>query len=272
MSEMQLPVKLVDATDEALFGGKNVSLGSAIREGMPTPGGYALGVDLVNEIVRGNQQARDAVTALFEELAPALAVRSSAVGEDSDEASFAGQHVTVLNVMSEESMLAAIQQVHDSAFTVEALSYRERMKVAGEPAIAVVLQKQILSDVSGVMFTHNPLTRASERYIEASWGLGEAIVAGLVVPDSFRISNSGEILEQVAGEKDVELVATPDGLAVEREIEGDRVEALCLSERQLGQLHELAKKCESVYGDQIDIEWAFHQDQLYLLQCRSITV
>ncbi len=272
MSEHKLPVKLVDATDESLFGGKNVSLGSAIREGLPTPGGYALCVDLVNEIVKGNQLAINEVSALFDELAPAMAVRSSAVGEDSDEASFAGQHVSILNVMSVESMLLAIQQVHDSAVTPEALAYRERMKVTGEPAIAVVLQKQILSDVSGVMFTHNPVSNVSERYIEASWGLGEAIVAGLVVPDSFRISNSGDIIEQVAGEKDVELVATADGEAVEREVEGDRVTALCLSEPQLGQLHELAKKCESVYGDQIDIEWAFHQDQIYLLQCRSITI
>ena len=67
-------------------------------------------------------------------------------------------------------------------------------------------------------------------------------------------------------------MATADGEAVEREVEGERVTALCLSEPQLGQLHELAKKCESVYGDQIDIEWAFHQDQIYLLQCRSITI
>jgi pyruvate, water dikinase len=272
MSEYPVPVKLEDASDESLYGGKNVSLGAALRKGLPTPSGFALCVDLVNEVIKGNAAAIDSVASCFEELAPAMAVRSSAVGEDSDEASFAGQHVSILNVMNKDGMLAAIKQVHDSAFTPEALAYRERMNVTGDPAIAVVLQKQILSEVSGVMFTHNPLNGASERYIEASWGLGEAIVSGLVVPDSFRISDEGSILERVAGEKDVELVASEDGQAIEREIKGERVEALCLSDEQLLQLHDLANKCQTVYEEQIDIEWAFYQNCIYLLQCRGITV
>lgn len=121
------------------------------------------------------------------------------------------------------------------------------------------------------MFTQNPLSGDSERYIEASWGLGEAIVAGLVVPDSFRIATDGSIIQQTAGEKDIKLVATADGLTEEVEVEADKIEALCLNTEQLLQLHELAAKCEAVYGEKIDIEWAFHAGDLYLLQCRAIT-
>ena len=95
-------------------------------------------------------------------LVPAMAVRSSAVGEDSAVASFAGQHATVLNVMSIEAMFTAIKEVHASATTTEAIAYRQKMGVQGEPAIAIALQRQILSEVSGVMFTRNPFSGVSE--------------------------------------------------------------------------------------------------------------
>ena len=264
-------VPLVDASEDKFYGGKCVSLGVALRAGLPAPDGYALPVALVSAIVGGDESAAAEVKALFEKLAPAMAVRSSAVGEDSDDASFAGLHLSVLNVMDADSMMAAIADVHASAHTAEALAYRQKMGVAGEPAIAVVLQQQILSEVAGVMFTQNPLNGASERYIEASWGLGEAIVAGLVVPDSFRLANDGGIIQQSAGEKDIKLVATADGLTAEVEVEADKIESLCLNTQQLQQLHDLAAKCEAVYGEKIDIEWAFHGGSLYLLQCRSIT-
>lgn len=269
--KLNAAVPLRDAGDENLYGGKCVSLGSALRANLPAPDGYALAVELVNAIANGEETYVKSVLPLFDELAPAVAVRSSAVGEDSVEASFAGQHLTVLNVMDAQGMIEAIKQVHASAYTEEAIAYRAKMGVEGEPAISVVLQQQILSEVAGVMFTKNPLSGETERYIEASWGLGEAVVAGMVVPDSFRIAPSGEILEQVAGDKDVELVASADGETIEQDVEGARVSDLCLSTEDLGRLHNLAVECEQVYGKHIDIEWAFHAGHLYLLQCRAIT-
>ncbi len=271
MCAMIEAVPLTQAAEEERFGGKCLSLGIALRAGLPAPDGYALPVALVAKLAAGNESSAAAIRPLFDQLAPAVAVRSSAVGEDSVAASFAGQHLTVLNVMDAESMLSAIVQVHASAYTDEALAYRKRMAVAGEPAIAVVVQQQILSEVAGVMFTKNPLTGVIERYIEASWGLGEAVVAGMVVPDSFRLSNTGSVLEQVAGEKDIELVACADGETREQEVAAEKISALCLQTEQLDQLHQLAVKCEQVYGEHIDIEWAFHAGRLYLLQCRSIT-
>jgi pyruvate,water dikinase len=269
---MMAAVRLKDASEEALYGGKCVSLGSALRAGLPTPDGYALEVDFVAAISRGDEPAIAAVRPLFAELAPAMAVRSSAVGEDSEDASFAGQHVSILNVMNADAMVLAIEQVHDSASTPEALAYRGKMGVRDKPAIAVVLQQQIQSEVSGVMFTRHPLSAKVERYVEASWGLGEAIVAGLVVPDGFRIGNDGAIIARIAGEKDIKLVSTSSGEVEEVEVEADKVEALCLDDRQLLQLHQLASDCEAVYGQHIDIEWAFHAGNLYLLQCRAITI
>ena len=264
-------VPLSEAANENMFGGKCFSLGFALRAGLPAPGGYALSVDLVNAISRNDESALANVLPLFAELAPAVAVRSSAVGEDSTDASFAGQHLSILNVMDAESMIEAIQQVHASAFTEEASAYRQRMEIAGEPAIAVVIQRQVLSEVAGVMFTKNPITGAAERYIEASWGLGEAVVAGMVVPDSFRISAAGVTLEQVLGDKDVELVGNPEGETVEQAVEAERIDRLCLCPAELDSLHRLAQSCEAVYGNELDIEWAIHAGQLYLLQCRSIT-
>ena len=266
------PVLLKDAIEESLFGGKCVSLGVALRANLPAPRGYALPVDLVDAVAYKDESAVAAVLPLFAELAPALAVRSSAVGEDSVDASFAGQHLTVLNVMDAESMITAIQQVHASAFTAEAIAYRAKLAVEGEPAIAVAIQQQILSEVAGVMFTKNPITNTIERYIEASCGLGEAVVAGMVIPDSFRISSQGSLLEQVLGDKDVELVAIEQGETREQEVDQIRQNSLCLSEDQLYRLHNLALNCEAIYGEHIDIEWAFHDGQLYLLQCRSITM
>lgn len=263
---------LADAIEESRFGGKCVSLGVALRADLPAPRGYALAVDLVNAVALEDESAIATVLPLFAKLAPAVAVRSSAVGEDSVDASFAGLHLTVLNVMDAESMIKAVQQVHASASTAEAIAYRAKMGVAGEPAIAVVIQQQILSEVAGVMFTKNPITSTNERYIEASWGLGEAVVAGMVVPDSFRISSEGNILEQVLGDKDVELVATAEGETIEQEVDQIRQSSLCLSGGQLNSLHSLALSCEAIYGEHIDIEWAFHDGQLYLLQCRSITM
>jgi len=264
-------VPLSHAIDEKLFGGKCASLATALQKGLPVPGGYALSVELVKRLAQGNAAEFPEILALFAELTPALAARSSAVGEDSREASFAGQHLSILNIMDADAMMAAIVEIYQSARTPEALAYRERMQVTGEPEIAVALQLQVLSESAGVMFTRNPLTSATERYIEASWGLGEAIVAGLVVPDTFRLSPQGEILESTAGEKDLMLVAGTEGKVIEVEVEPERIGKLCLEPAQLLELHELANKCQQVYGLDLDIEWAFYQNQLYLLQCRSIT-
>jgi pyruvate,water dikinase len=137
--------------------------------------------------------------------------------------------------------------------------------------MGVVLQKLVPAEVAGVLFTRNPVTRLAERVIEASWGLGEAVVAGLVVPDRYRLDARGRVLERVTGEKDVALRADPQGLR-ELAVDPADVHAPCLDDGQLAALHALAEACDAVYGTtDHDIEFAFHAGAVFLLQRRPIT-
>jgi pyruvate,water dikinase len=121
------------------------------------------------------------------------------------------------------------------------------------------------------MFTQNPINGADEIMIEASWGLGEAVVAGLVIPDHYRVSPSGEVLERKPGLKKIAIRTLADGGTVEAEVPPDLAESLCLDDDRLADLQRLAARCEQVYGPARDIEWAFADGELYLLQCRAIT-
>ena len=126
-------------------------------------------------------------------------------------------------------------------------------------------------ETAGVMFTQNPITGADERMIEASWGLGEAVVAGLVIPDHFRIARSGEVLERTPGLKKIAIRTKPEGGTFEEQLSAELAEQPCLEDAELADLNRLAGVCEKVYGPGRDIEWAIADKQLYLLQCRAIT-
>ncbi len=262
---------LSTAEDESRFGGKATSLGRAMRAGLPVPPGFALSVDFVEAVVAGDPSVLDPLNEAFSELAARVAVRSSAVGEDAKDASFAGQHVTILNVDSTEALVNAIRAVHQSAHSASALAYRRRLGVDGPPRIAVAVQQLVEPDSAGVLFTRNPVTGARERVIEAAWGLGEAVVSGMVVPDSYRISPEGQVLERTVGEKDIALRSKPDGGIEEVPVDRSKVRSRVLDDRQLDALHQLVIRCERAYGDELDIEWAFSREELFLLQCRSIT-
>jgi pyruvate,water dikinase len=200
-----------------------------------------------------------------------LAVRSSAIDEDGAEASFAGQHLTVLNVPSSQELPSAVREVWWSANSDSAITYRQRVGLFARPSVGIVVQKLLDPDVAGVMFTRNPITGEDERVVEASWGLGEAVVAGRVIPDHFRIARSGEVLERTVGLKKLEIRTLPKGGTFEQDVPSELAERLCLDDGQLADLNRLAERCEHVYGQARDIEWAFAGGQLYLLQCRAVT-
>ena len=130
-----------------------------------------------------------------------LAVRSSAVDEDGAEASFAGQHLTLLNVPTAADCPSALRDIWWSANSDSAITYRQRVGLFTRPSVGVVIQTLLDPEIAGVMFTENPMTGADERVIEASWGLGEAVVAGLVIPDHYRFDRSGQVLERKPGRK-----------------------------------------------------------------------
>jgi pyruvate,water dikinase len=265
------PVPLAEAGEERLYGGKSASLSRALRAGLPVPPGFALSVFSVDAVVGGADGAIDALEEVLALLGGPVAVRSSAVGEDTQETSFAGQHATLLNVRTHAALVDAISEVHQSAHSASALAYRERMGITGEPRIGAAVQLLVQAETAGVLFSHNPATGAEERLIEASWGLGEVVVSGLVVPDSYRISAAGQILERIPGEKDVALRPSAEGGTEEIRVRQEDVQNLALDDGHLRELHELTLCCEAEYGPRLDIEWAFADGQLYLLQCRGIT-
>jgi len=268
---MKKAVPFAKARETALYGSKAVGLGDAARQGLPLPPGVALSGDLVEAVASGQDTAIERVVKAIAGLRPPFAVRSSAVDEDGAAASFAGQHLTVLNVHSAADVPGAVREVWWSANSDSAITYRQRVGLFTRPSVGVVVQTLLEPAVAGVMFTENPVTNADERLIEASWGLGEAVVAGLVVPDHFRLDRSGQVLERKVGRKRIAIRPLPNGGTFEQPVPAAQVTQLCLDDRQLAALGDLALSCEKVYGPRRDIEWAFQDEALYLLQCRAIT-
>jgi pyruvate,water dikinase len=262
---------LKDAADETEFGGKAVSLGKALAAGMTVPPGYALSFEWVDAIMRNDSTILAHLEAAFTQMKTPIAVRSSAIGEDSKGASFAGQHTSVLNVTTFAQLKSAVTEVVQSGLTLSAKSYREKLGVEGAPQMAIVLQELINPEAAGVLFTRNPLNGVEERVVEAAWGLGEVVVAGLVIPDYYRLSPEGEILERRVGIKDLALRLLPEGGTEEIEVSADRANAKILDDDALYQLHALALRCESVYGKDLDIEWGLVDGNFVVFQCRSIT-
>lgn len=267
-----MPVPLEQADDEKIFGGKSVQLGASLRAGLPVPPGWALSVDLVEAAVQGDPGTLEVLKNFMADKPTPLAVRSSGVGEDAKIASFAGQHFTELNRIGFAEVQKALHLVWNSGHSEGAKAYRAKLGITGEPRTAVTLQKMVFPDCAGVMFTRHPVTGNREIVIDASWGLGEAIVEGLVIPDQYRLNLEGAILEKKPGIKDIMVKPLPGGGTEEVPIEDPRkIEELCLGDAQLSQMVQLANLCERHFGPGRDIEWGYEKETLYLLQCRSIT-
>ena len=260
---------LRDADDPLDFGGKAAQLGAALRAGLRVPEGFALHHDFVAAVAGGDGAARAALDAACATLAGPFAVRSSAIGEDGAAASFAGQHATRLNVVKVCDAVAAVWQ---SGWADSAQAYRQRVGAEGPMRMGVVVQRLVNADTAGVMFTRNPVTRAHELVIEAGWGLGEIIVQGMIIPDSFRLLPDGTVLARRSGVKNIAIRRKPDGDTHEVAVAADLVEALCLGDGELAELAGLARACDAAFGAvPHDIEWAFEGDTLYLLQRRPVT-
>lgn len=253
MNQYRYLVRLEDAVNPFEFGGKASKLNLATEHKLLVPEGFVLSDALLNQFVSGEVSLEKELHQLLKQLGP-IAVRSSAFGEDSKYQSYAGQYISCLNVTSVKAIEKAIIAVRESAFSYRVKVYNERFGITEIPKMAVLLQKMVPAKVSGILFTQDPVSKTDDRIIEASWGLGESIASGHIIPDFFRVSRSGQILEQRIGNR-------TDSCA----------NRLCLDEIELQKLHQLAASCENVFGRELDIEWAIDQNKLYLLQCRPIT-
>jgi pyruvate,water dikinase len=206
-------------------------------------------------------------------LESSVAVRSSATLEDLDDASFAGQQETFLNV-TRERVVDCVRECWASLFTHRALYYRQEQGFNHRDVdIAVVVQEMVDADKSGVLFTSNPSTGAPEITIEAAWGLGEAVVSGAVTPDNYVIDRaSGDIVNETVAEKKVMHVRDAEtGKTVERSVPADKQSQRVLSDDELRELHDTGGLIEDYYGKPQDVEWAIEGGDVYLLQSRPIT-
>ena len=202
-----------------------------------------------------------------------VAVRSSATAEDLPSASFAGQQDTYLNVVGEEPLLEAVRRCWASLWTDRAVSYRAANGIdPGDVRLAVAVQRMVGAEVAGVLFTANPLTgKRRQAVIDASPGLGEAVVSGAVNPDHFVVNTAtGEIVERSLGDKRVAVLATAGGGTRRVELEEDGEASL--TDTQIRALAKLGARVEAHYGEPQDTEWAIDGDgKIWLLQARPIT-
>ena len=202
-----------------------------------------------------------------------VAVRSSALDEDGNLASFAGQHETELNLIGIEAVLGAIVRCWASGRNERALAYREQHRLALEEArVAVLVQQLVVADVSAVVFSANPVTKnLNEVVVTSTWGLGESLVGGTATPDTWLVHKGDlTVLEEQVGAKERMTVAVDGGtqeVAVPRLLR----EKASLSRTQVAELAELAVGLEARMGQPVDVEAAYSGEHLYLLQCRPIT-
>jgi rifampicin phosphotransferase len=202
----------------------------------------------------------------------AYAVRSSATAEDLPTASFAGQQDTYLNIIGKKEILKHISKCWASLFTERAVIYRlqngfDHRKVY----LSVVVQKMVFPQAAGILFTADPVTSNRKVLsIDASFGLGEALVSGLVNADIYKVRN-GKVIDKKISTKKLAIYALKDGGTKEQEIEPERQNRQALSDEQILQLERMGRKIEEHFGSPQDIEWCLVDDTFYFVQSRPIT-
>ncbi len=304
--------KNITKNDAALAGGKGASLGEMTRAGIPVPPGFVvlapafeqfvaesgLGVEIDaaldtvrTENISSVEQASKKIQALI--LATAIpedinteiehefhalrtryvAVRSSATAEDSAQAAWAGQLDTYLNTTS-ETLLENVKKCWASLFTPRAIFYRfEKQLNAQKISVAVVVQKMVESEISGIAFSVHPVTQdRNQLIIEAVYGLGEAVVSGTITPDSYVVEkNTWLITDVYVTDQERELVRLATGGNEWKPVTESRKDKQKLTRDQILELAKLIALIEDHYGFPVDVEWALENRKFYITQSRPIT-
>ena len=249
-----------------------------LRDGYPN---FELSSKEINKIIQNakiDANITDQIKVAYQQLDQAnlsVAVRSSANAEDLPDFSFAGQQETFLNVSGEDEVVSAVKKCWSSLWTAQAISYRHQNGIdQSSVAMGVVVQVMIPSEVSGILFTANPTNgERSEMIVNSSFGLGEAVVGGQVTPDTFIVDRTTlTSKETILGPKEHQIVYDGDqGIKIEKVSESNQGIS-SLSDSMLTELCNAALKVEALYeGKPQDIEWAFCNGKLHLLQSRPIT-
>lgn len=299
-------------SDAGIAGGKGASLGEMTQAGIPVPPGFVVlastfdafleahgvkaqiseilgqGDHTENEDVeRASAEIQKLIYSLdipkeieaeieagFAELnAKYVAVRSSATAEDSSDASWAGELESYLNV-TVDSLLDSVRKCWASLFTPRAIFYRFEKKLhLEEVSVAVVVQKMIQSEVSGITFTVHPITKnTNQMVIEAGYGLGEAIVGGKITPDNYVIKkDASEIADKYISDQSMMIVRTDSAATEERPVPSEARKAQKLEDPQILKLAQICMTVEKHYGFPCDIEWAMEDGKISIVQSRPIT-
>lgn len=272
-----------DCSEPTSVGPKAAQL-SALAAHHPVPAGFCLTAQAYRSAQPGGHVSaalRTSLSVAYERLRDGtdedggyVAVRSSAVDEDGAEASFAGQHDTMLNVRGLDAVLAAVTSIWASLRSETALAYRRQRGLAEDDlALAVLVQRMVWADVAGVAFSLDPVTGARERIVvSANWGLGESVVAGTVTADTWHLDKRDlRVLDVVVADKERMVIPSESGTRSVKVPTFLRTRA-SLADSALARVAELTRSLERERGWPVDIEFAWRGDELWLLQCRPITV
>ena len=300
-----------DKKDLPLVGGKGANLGEMTKAGFTVPYGFCVTTESYKEFIEKNNMMdfishiiKDAslenISEIGEEIRKRIiqceipseveqeivrainkigvddyyAVRSSATAEDLEFASFAGQQDTYLNIKGEKSLLSSVRDCWASLFTDRAILYRIQNKIEHEKVyMSVVVQKMVLPEVSGIMFTADPVSgHRGIISIDASYGLGEALVSGLVSPDLYKFKkSSSQIDSKIIAEKKLAIMPAYGGGTKKVEITGEKSTCQVMQDSQIKSLAGLGMAIEAHYGCPQDIEWCMENSKLYIVQSRAIT-
>ncbi|MDZ7731952.1 MAG: PEP/pyruvate-binding domain-containing protein [Acidimicrobiia bacterium] len=302
----------VSVHDVEHAGGKGANLGELRRRGLPVPGGFVITApaylramqegevrdelaDRARATVTGDpddlpadaaalrdlvrragvaEDLRDAIHHAYDALGGGpVAVRSSATAEDAADTSFAGMNETYTNVVGAEALIDRVVDCWASLFGDRVVSYRSSRGLDDEPAIAVVVQRMVDAESSGVMFTVDPSSGDPEHLvIEAAFGLGEVVVGGQVEPDTYVVAREGPRVSTVrVGHKAFRIVRDPDGSERHEDLDPATGRSRVLDDDRILEVARLGLRVEEHYGAPQDTEWAVEDDVLWLLQSRPIT-
>lgn len=296
--DLVAPLGAFGRFDLASAGGKGANLGELIRAGLPVPDGFIVTTDAYAEMVKtsgvtidehptdddgGPIRARFKATEIpgpiaapvaraYTELGGGpVAIRSSATAEDLPGAAFAGQQDTYLNVLGESAVLAAVRSCWASLWTDRAIAYRRGRGIdPGEVRIAVVVQRMVPAETAGVMFTADPVSGERDRIVlDASSGLGEAVVSGLVTPDHYVLGPRGHLHDWSPGRREAVITGAAGGgtrLTTDPDVPVERLPSEVLAE-----LARLGTLVARHFGRPQDIEWAYADRRVYLVQARPMT-
>lgn len=309
MNTYVLSFQETDRSKLMTVGGKGANLGelSGIN-GIPVPEGFCVTTEAYKKITGNNQELNNLLDVLThlkaeerkniseisakirmviesipfpadiaEEISKhltkdAYAVRSSATAEDLPSASFAGQQDTYLNIIGKEAILQHISKCWASLFTERAVTYRIQNGFGHHKVyLSVVVQKMVFPQAAGILFTADPVTgNRKVLSIDASFGLGEAMVSGLVNADNYKVRD-GEIIDKKISTKKLAIYALKEGGTTEREIEQEQQNRQALTDEQITALAHMGRKIEAHFGQPQDIEWCLADDAFYIVQSRPIT-